>query len=93
MMTFQEKIEILTNANEEALLADGFEEALIGVCYRAGQPPVACYDYNSCIQILMDQDMTADEAIEYFEYNVLGSWFGDSTPVFVDRFREGRYLI
>ena len=26
--------------NEEALLADGFEEALVGICEKAGQDPV-----------------------------------------------------
>lgn len=92
-MKYDIKLEILTEANEDALLADGFEEALIGVSYRAGQPAVACYDYNNCIEILMEQGMSDDEALEYFEYNVLGAWVGESTPVFVDRFVEVEYLI
>jgi len=92
-MKFEEKVEMLTDANEDALLADGFEEALIGICYRAGQPAVACYDYDNCIQILIGKGMTNDEAMEYFEYNVLGAWVGDSTPVFIEQFTEGFYLM
>jgi hypothetical protein len=30
------------------------------------------------------EDMSNEEAEEYFEYNVLGSWVGESTPVFVE---------
>jgi hypothetical protein len=92
-MNYAIKLGILTEANEDALLADGFEEALIGVCYRAGHPAVACYDISKCIEILMGQGMSDEEAIEYFEFNVIGAWVGDSTPVFVDRFVEVEYLI
>lgn len=92
-MKFNEKVEILVNMNEEALLADGLEDALLGVCYRAGQEPVACYDYDICLQILMNQGMSEHEAVEYFEFNVLGAWVGEGTPVFIDVFGEGEYLI
>ena len=27
--------------------------------------------------------MSEDEAAEYFEFNVVGAWVGESTPVFV----------
>ena len=67
------------------LLPDGFEEAFLGVGYQFGRPEVACYDYNKCIDILMERDgMTYDEAIEFFEYNVIG-YGGEGVPIFVDR--------
>lgn len=28
--------------------------------------------------------MTEEEAIEYFEYNILGSYMGENTPVFLE---------
>ncbi len=95
--------EWISEFNEEALLADGFEEAIIGVCERAGSPPVVAYNRDLCIDILLSdgieealneyEDVEAipeeryqelcEDAIEYFEYNVLGSYVGEHTPVFL----------
>ncbi len=72
--------EVLTDA--EALLADGFEDALIGSCVRFGQPTIALYDLDKCIKILMRDGASYEKALEYFEYNTLGAWMGDSTPAF-----------
>jgi len=70
--------------NEEALFADGFEEAFCGISYRHPLPPVATYDINRCIEILMRRDgMTYDEAWEYFGFNVQGAYLGEGTPCFV----------
>ena len=65
------------------LVADGFEAALIGVGRRAGQPDIAVYDEEKCIEVLMSQDMDRETAIEYFEFNVVGAWMGDKTPLFM----------
>ena len=40
------------------------------------------YDYDKVIKILME-DMSYEEAVEYFDFNVIGGWVGDSTPVFI----------
>ena len=68
----------------EALYADGFEDAFIGMVYRFGiSGPVALYDQDRCIQILMDRDgMDYEGAIECFEFNTLGAWVGEGTPAF-----------
>jgi len=31
----------------------------------------------------MAQGMTEEEAIDYFEVNVVGSWMGEETPIFI----------
>ena len=47
--------------------------------------PLAAYDRAKCIKILMDRDgMTEDAAEEFFEFNVIGAWLGEGTPVFID---------
>ena len=62
----------------DILLADGFEEAFMGVSYSFGSAPKACYDTHKCIDILQKRDgMTLDEAVEYFDYNVTGAYVGD----------------
>lgn len=76
------KIEI-SELNDKMLFADGFEKALVGYVERCGTPTVALYDYDRCIQILMKRDkMTREEALEFFEFNTLGAYVGESTPAF-----------
>ncbi len=75
--------------NEEALYADGFEEAYIGMVMRAGSPPVAGYDEGKCISILMNRDgMSHEDALEFFSFNTLGAYVGENTPCFI-RFSDG----
>ena len=67
----------------EALLADGFEAALIGHVQQGPTTLVALYDRAKCIEILMARDgMSEDEADEFFDFNVTGAWMGDKTPAF-----------
>ena len=58
--------------DHEFLHAHGFEEAFIGVVYGKGKNPVTCYDRGVCISVLMagDDEMTEEEAEEYFSFNV-----------------------
>ena len=67
-----------------ALLADGFEEALIGLGTQFNKE-VAVYDYEKCIAILMRSGMDHEEASEYMDFNVTGACVGEHTPVFVRR--------
>jgi len=84
-MTYDDAIDTLAEENPEALFADGFEDALVGVCRRFGQPTLAAYDRVKCIAILMRRDgMSEEEAEEFFDFNVIGAWAGESTPVFLD---------
>ena len=72
---------MLASEENECLLADGFEDALIGI--TEGMNSVAVYDYDSCVHILTEQDMSYDEAVEYMDFNVTGAYVGEKTPVFV----------
>lgn len=75
--------------NEEALICDGFDEAIIGMAERINLGPVVAYDVNKIIKILMDSnDMTYEEANEYYEYNIVGAWMGEYTPIFINTNEE-----
>jgi hypothetical protein len=77
---------VLEDENPNAFFADGFDDAIIGIVRRCGQPSIVGYDCDACVQILMDRDgMTHDEAVEFFEFNVLGAWAGDGTPAWIKR--------
>tara|TARA_R100001530_G_scaffold28345_1_gene22416 strand:+ start:439 stop:693 length:255 start_codon:yes stop_codon:yes gene_type:complete len=83
-------MQLLEEINPEALLADGFEDAYIGVCEVFNRPPLAAYDRDRCIEILMERDeMDRDEAEEYFNFNVSGSWVGENTPVYISLSEKG----
>ena len=80
----QKIVDLLKDENPEAVLWDGFDEAFIGVSRRCGQPTLATYSYTKCIEILVKRDkMTWDEAVECFEFNTVGGWLGEHTPICV----------
>ena len=65
------------------LVADGFDEAIIGWGERFHDTFVV-YDLVKLMEILIVRDgMTEDEAKEYYEFNILGAWVGDETPAFI----------
>lgn len=64
------------------LSEEEFDEAIIGVSERIGDEPVVAYDTTKIVDIL-SRSMTVDEAYEYFEFNILGSYVGKKTPVFI----------
>ena len=68
---------------EGMMIADGFDEAIIGYCYdmAAGEDRVI-YSFNKCVYILK-HDMSEEEAIEYMDFNVVGAYMGKKTPLFM----------
>lgn len=70
--------------DDDAIFFDGFDEAILGVSERFGEPSLVVYSKNKVLDILKEWDMTEEEAVEYFYYNVLGTYAGEYTPVFVD---------
>ena len=82
MNKIQEMLKQYSPEYDDVQLADGFEDAFIGIGDKFGVLS-AVYDKQKCLQILQ-KDMSGEEAIEYFEYNILGSWVGDNTPTFLE---------
>lgn len=78
--------EWVSQYNEEALLADGFEDAVIGVAQRCSRPALVVYDAERCVEILMaNGEMSYEDALEFFDFNTLGAWVGEGTPLFLWR--------
>ena len=63
---------------------DGFDDAILGVVERIGLQTV-CYDLNKVIEILMKQGMNEQDAWDWYQFNMLGAWVGEATPVFLER--------
>ena len=72
--------------NDELLFMDPkrFDAAIIGVTERMGQLPTICYNKTKVLEILMEDGMDYDEAVEYYEFNVVGAWMGEQTPTFLE---------
>ena len=84
--------------NDEAWLCDGYDEAIMGVAQRMGMC-VAAYDVEKIIDVLKPDMLLDEEekllpkegqewrrremAMEFFEFNIIGSWMGENTPVFI----------
>ena len=74
----------IAEINPEAMMADGFDEAVLGMCIQFGGEPLVAYDYEKCIKILMEKDgLSRIDAIDYMEFNIIGSYVGLNTPVFI----------
>lgn len=82
--------EYIAEVAEDALLLepDTFDRAIVGLAERAGGMCVVAYSREKCIEVLMDDGCTEEEAVEHFEFNTLGAWAGDGTPVFITELRD-----
>ena len=65
---------------------DGLDNAIIGVGERNNTDSMIVYDYNKMVKILVTRDdMSYEEAEEYIDYNIVGAWIGDTTPIIVTK--------
>ena len=69
--------------DEEILKADGFDNAVIGIDTNSMR---LIYSVQKCIEVLKEEGMDEIDAVEYFEYNVLGAYVGKKTPIWCNDF-------
>ena len=81
--------------NPDALLADGYEDAIIGIDGQHGSNTVVIYDKDKCIEILAEKFyLEGDcedpylEAVDYFGYNIECAYVGENTPIFMQRISD-----
>lgn len=74
--------------DDEMLFADGFDDAIIGVDINSLR---VIYSVAECITILMGEDqLSKEDAEDFFYFNVAGSYVGERTPIFSDDWCEYR---
>jgi hypothetical protein len=71
--------------DEDIILADGMEEAFIGIATQFNTS-MAIYDVKKCIRGLINEGMTSEEAEEWFSFNTQGAYVGENTPAFLLKF-------
>jgi hypothetical protein len=72
-------------ARPDAVTWDGCDDAIVGVTVNTGRDGLYVYDYDLLIQAFIAQGMTPDEAMEWVDYNIVGAWVGDGTPIILTR--------
>ena len=75
--------DIIDEHYPDALVMDGYDNCIIGICHRFGQPPLVAYDQKKIIDRHVSDGATYEQAIEFFEFNQIGAWVGERTPVFI----------
>ena len=87
-MNRKEIEEMYVDDEPEILFADGFDSAIMGVVqdpWHDNTNTRVLYSIERILKTLMDRDeMTYEDASEYFEYNIRGSYMGKYTPLFLD---------
>ena len=76
---------------ETILRIDGFDEACIGWTdsWSGDERPMRLvYDQSKIIEILMEQGMEEDEAVEYFNFNIADAFHGSNTPVIINNWHD-----
>lgn len=63
------------------------DEAIVGVAERINLNPVVVYDVDKILEIYMNiHGMSDIDALEMYNYNLLGAWIGEETPLFLTKF-------
>jgi|TARA_B110001454_G_scaffold156466_1_gene145704 hypothetical protein len=73
----------------QRLKVDGHDNAIMGMGDSFNRIPVLVYDSEKIIRNLMENDsMTHEEALEFFDYNIVGSYNGPGMPIFLHEYEE-----
>ena len=75
-------------ANENALKIDGYDNAAIGtadVWYLDGsRPTLIVYSAQKILDIIMEDDISYEDALEHFYHNIHGAYMGPNTPIILN---------
>ena len=63
---------------EDILKADGYDAGVIGIDCTSMR---LIYSVSICINLLVQDGMDEEEAVEFFNFNVMGAYVGDKTPI------------
>jgi len=69
---------------DPTLYADGFDKAIIGFAEEWIEVPRVIYSKAKMQDILIEDGMSIEEALEYLEFNVWGAYVGGGTPIYAN---------
>lgn len=83
-LTWEQVCEWYEDEEDPLIEYPDLREFVVGVVSRFGQPPVLCYDRTRVLEHYQSEGMSYEEAVEWFEFNVIGAYVGERTPCFLD---------
>jgi len=88
-LDLHEIVETLEGYSDESPLLmeprSDYDPCLVGIGYRFKDGPLAVYDINKVLKVLQTRDgMSEEGSEEFFQFNIVGSWVGDGTPMFIE---------
>ena len=67
----------------------GHDDAIIGMGNSFGRDSVLIYSVEKIIKKLMKRDgMNEEDAMEFFSYNIAGSYIGSGMPIFLFEYHD-----
>lgn len=61
---------------------DGLDDCVVGMAARCGKDPLLVYDHGLLVRHFVKEDgMSEEEAVEWIDFNILGGWIGEGTPL------------
>ena len=83
-MTLTNILEYLVEYNSEVtFMVPRYDECILGIGYRFNDGPLAIYSIEQVLAVLGSDGMDGEEAVEWFDFNVIGGWNGPGTPIYV----------
>ena len=74
---------------EGTIFYDEFDSAFVGFGWQFNVGPIATYDQDLVMEILMSDGTSGEDALDHFNYNVIGSYVGERTPIFLTNVKSG----
>ena len=78
--------ELIEEYGGSFIVLEGFDDCILGIAHSCGKNSVVVYDEKKILNKLISQGISPEDAREFYEYNILGSSFGEETPWFLDLF-------
>ena len=86
MTTLAELIVVLEEENPEAWFMEPrkeYDACIVGLGYRFFDGPLAIYSVDKVLGVLMSDGMDEEKAQILFDRNIITSWVGKGTPIYV----------
>jgi len=74
---------------EDTVFYDEFDAAFVGFGWQFNVGPVAIYNQDLVMDILKARGMDEEGALEYFNFNIIGAYVGERTPIFLTNVNDG----
>ena len=82
----EEMADEIAELNQDAKILEGHANAIVGMVQQHGSDPVVLYDPLKIIHnLVVDNNITQEEAEEFYNFNIACAYVGPNTPMMLIR--------